>query len=125
MLLGFLVHLADLLGIHTGRLFHHHMNAPFHAFHGIAGMIVVRYADHACIDKAGVQHGFRIVEAYEILGKIFLRPLETVRIDVGHCHQLEVRTFAGHQIAGVPAAHVANADNAKTDRFTHGFLPPD
>ena len=67
----FFVHFTDLLGIDTGRFFHHDMNAAFHTFDGEGGVVIVRRANKAGVNKSAVQHSDGIFEANDPLVKIF------------------------------------------------------
>mgnify|MGYP003299784574 CR=1 FL=1 len=65
---SFLVHFPNLLGVNTGGLFHHDVDAPLHALHSITGMVIVGDSHDAAVDETAVQHGNGIVEVSNIFG---------------------------------------------------------
>ena len=119
MLFGFFVHLADLFGIDACRLLAHHMKAPLHAFNGIFGMIIMRHADVAGIDQAGVQHFDRIIKIGDVPGEVFLRPCNTVGVDVGYSNELNIGALSRKYIAGMAGTHVSDPDDAKSYFLFH------
>ena len=120
--LGFLVHPAHLLGIHTGRFFHQHMDPLFHAGHGILGMIVVGNRNNAGIDHSAAKHllcGFKI---RDIGAQILLCPRDTLWIVITDGSQYKVRTFSRQDRLGILGTLIANTQNTQSDFFHN--VPP-
>ena len=116
----FLVHLADLAGIDAGRLFAHDMDAPLHAFHGIAGMIIVGDGDDAGIDQAAVEHGDRIIKVCQIGREVFLCPCNAGRVDIRNGDEFNIRNPVFlHKALCVGRTLIADADDAETNFFSH------
>ena len=114
MALGFLVHLADLESVNAGGLFAHNVDSALHALDCILGVIVVRNAYHARLDKPRVEHFLGIREGFGI-GKRSLCPFETGRIDVRDGAKLKIGTLARNDVSGMTGTHVADSDYAETN----------
>ena len=74
-------------------------------------MIVVRHRDEDGVHQPTVHQGCGGIEPGHRRIHILLRPLQTGGIDVRHRRDRHLRAQAVTDVADVPGAHVADADN--------------
>ena len=108
------VHLADLARIDSSRLLAHRVQTVFERLDHQRGMEVVGSGDDYSVHALGRKQGVGPGKGLHARTVFVLHCREPGRIDVGYSREFRTFDLALGKIAGVAAAHAAEADNTNS-----------